>query len=80
VRALGSGRAELVIVYGRHGVGKSELLVRAMEGHDGLYYQATAEVMAQQLADIAAELQRTAQPPDRGRGGRAPCSRGRVST
>lgn len=47
VDALRSDRAELVIVYGRRGVGKSELLVRAMEGREGLYYQATDEVMAQ---------------------------------
>jgi AAA+ ATPase superfamily predicted ATPase len=59
-RALVSNRAELVIVYGRRGAGKSELLVRALEGRPGFYYQATAEVMAQQLADLAAELQHTA--------------------
>ncbi len=60
VDALRSDRAELVIVYGRRGVGKSELLVRAMEGREGLYYQATDEVMAQQLADIAVEVRRAA--------------------
>jgi len=60
VDALQSNRAELVIVYGRRGVGKSELLVRAMEGREGLYYQATEEVMAQQLADIALEMRRAA--------------------
>ncbi len=62
-RAFDSSRAELVIVYGRRGVGKSELLVRALEGHNGLYYQATTEVMPQQLADLAAELQRAALGP-----------------
>ncbi len=60
VDALRSDRAELVIVYGRRGVGKSEILVRAMEGREGLYYQATEEVMAQQLADIALEMRRVA--------------------
>lgn len=59
-RAMASNHAELVIVYGRRGVGKSELLVRALEGRSGLYYQATAEVMAQQLVDLAAELRRIA--------------------
>ncbi len=59
-RALASDRAELVIVYGRRGVGKSELLVRALEGRLELYYQATAEVMAQQLTDLAAEVRRAA--------------------
>ena len=59
-RALRSDRAELLIVYGRRGVGKSELLVRALEGSEGLYYQATAEVLAQQLADLSTELQRAA--------------------
>jgi AAA+ ATPase superfamily predicted ATPase len=59
-RALSSNRAELIVVYGRRGVGKSELLVRALEGHRGLYYQATAEVISQQLVDLSAEARRAA--------------------
>jgi uncharacterized protein len=59
-RALDSDKAELIVVYGRRGVGKSELLVRAMESHRGLYYQATAEVITQQLVDLAAEARRVA--------------------
>jgi AAA+ ATPase superfamily predicted ATPase len=55
-RTLDSDRAELLIVYGRRGAGKSELLLRAVEGWGGLYYQATTEVMAQQLTDLAAEM------------------------
>lgn len=59
-RVVRSDRAELLIVYGRRGVGKSELLVRTLEGSAGLYYQATAEVLAQQLGDLSTELQRAA--------------------
>ncbi len=59
-RALHSDKAELIVVYGRRGVGKSELLIRAIEGHRGLYYQATAEVITQQLVDLAAEARRAA--------------------
>lgn len=59
-RMLDSRRAELVIVYGPRGVGKSELLVRGLTGRPGRYYQATAEVITQQLADLAAEMRRTA--------------------
>jgi len=59
-RAMDSDRAELIIVYGRRGAGKSELLIRAIEGHAGIYYQATAEVIAQQLADLGAEARQAA--------------------
>jgi len=50
-------------LYGRRGAGKSRLLVRALEGRAGLYYQATTEVMRQQLADISAETRRVVGAP-----------------
>jgi len=58
-RALESSRAEMIVVYGRRGAGKSELLVRAVAGRGGFFYQATAEVIDQQLADLSAELRRS---------------------
>ncbi len=57
--ALRSDRAELVVMYGRRGVGKSELLVRAIPPHS-FYYQATAQLMQQQLGDLTQELNRVA--------------------
>ena len=40
-RFLRSRRAELVIVYGRRGVGKSTLLREALSGRRHWYFQAT---------------------------------------
>ncbi len=57
--ALRSDRAELVVLYGRRGVGKSELLVRAIPPRS-FYYQATAQLMQQQLGDLTQELNRVA--------------------
>ncbi len=57
--ALRSDRAELVVMFGRRGVGKSELLVRAIPPR-GFYYQATAQLMQQQLVDLTQELNRVA--------------------
>ncbi|MBI4491554.1 MAG: ATP-binding protein [Chloroflexi bacterium] len=51
---LGSSRAELAIVYGRRGVGKSALLVEALAGRPHLYYQATTRALPQQLEDLTA--------------------------
>jgi AAA+ ATPase superfamily predicted ATPase len=59
-RALDSNKAELVIVYGRRGSGKSQLLLHALSDRPALYYQATAEVIAQQLTDLTSELARIA--------------------
>jgi len=61
-KTLSSPKAELVIVYGRRGSGKSELLVRAIENHTAFYYQATAELPRQQLLDLSDELRRFAGP------------------
>jgi AAA+ ATPase superfamily predicted ATPase len=59
-RSLSSNQAELVIVYGRRGSGKSELLIQAIADHHALYYQATTELLPQQLVDLTNELRRVA--------------------
>ncbi len=59
-RSLSSKQAELVIVYGRRGSGKSELLIQAINDHYALYYQATTELLPQQLVDLTNELRRVA--------------------
>jgi AAA+ ATPase superfamily predicted ATPase len=53
--SLASTQAELVIVYGRRGSGKSELLIQAIMDHRALYYQATTELLPQQLADLTSQ-------------------------
>ncbi|MBI3977507.1 MAG: ATP-binding protein, partial [Chloroflexi bacterium] len=55
-RALGSRRAELIVVYGRRGVGKSALLAEALAGQPHLFYQATTRTLPQQLEDLTAAL------------------------
>src|SRR5256885_784690 len=59
-RSLSSAQAELVIVYGRRGSGKSELLIQAITNRHALYYQATTELLPQQLADLTNELRHVA--------------------
>jgi AAA+ ATPase superfamily predicted ATPase len=59
-RSLSSNQAELVIVYGRRGSGKSELLIQAITNQHALYYQATTELLPQQLVDLTNELRRVA--------------------
>jgi len=53
---IASPRSELIIVYGRRGVGKSALLAEALSGQPHLYYQATTRTMPQQLEDLTAAL------------------------
>jgi hypothetical protein len=53
---LASPRSELIIVYGRRGVGKSALLAEGLSGQPHLYYQATTRMMPQQLEDLTAAL------------------------
>ena len=55
-RSLSSSQAELVIVYGRRGSGKSELLIQAITNRLAFYYQTTTELLPQQLADLTNEL------------------------
>ncbi len=53
---LASPRPELIIVYGRRGVGKSALLAEALSERPHLYYQATTRTLPQQLEDLSAAL------------------------
>lgn len=55
-RTLSSNRSELVIIYGRRGVGKSTLLAEALAQHPHFFYQATTRTLTQQLEDITAAL------------------------
>lgn len=59
--ALASARSELVVVYGRRGVGKTTLLTETLARRPHLYYQATTRVIPQQLEDLTAAL-RAYQP------------------
>jgi len=54
--ALASKRAELVIVYGRRGAGKTTLITETLADQPYLYYQATTELLPQQLEDLTAAL------------------------
>jgi AAA+ ATPase superfamily predicted ATPase len=54
---LSSPRPELVVVYGRRGVGKSTLLSEALAGQHHLFYQATTRALPQQLEDLTSALQ-----------------------
>src|SRR5436190_1427672 len=53
-QSLQSSRAEMVILYGRRGVGKSALLrdVLRAEGHSFLYYRAVRRTLPLQLAAL----------------------------
>lgn len=53
---LESGRPELVILYGRRGIGKSSLVAEALAGRAHFYYQATTRALPQQLEDLTAAL------------------------
>lgn len=52
-RFLASQRSELLILYGRRGVGKSALIAEALSGQTHLYYQATTRALVQQLEDLS---------------------------
>lgn len=54
-----SGRsAELLVVYGRRRIGKTELLAHLAADVRSIYYEATDSVVADQLRDLTAELAR----------------------
>jgi uncharacterized protein len=53
-----SGRAELLVVYGRRRVGKTELLAHLAAQTRSFYFEATDTVPAQQLRDLTGELAR----------------------
>jgi len=52
------GDAELLVVYGRRRIGKTELLTHLATGVRSLYIEATDSVPADQLRDLGAELAR----------------------
>lgn len=55
---LRSDRAELLVVYGRRRIGKTELLTHLAAGTRSLHVEATDAVAADQLRDLGAELAR----------------------
>lgn len=56
---LSGDRAELLVVYGRRRVGKTELLAHLAGTSRSLFYEATDTVKADQLRDLTAELARS---------------------
>ncbi|MGH3516735.1 MAG: ATP-binding protein [Haloechinothrix sp.] len=57
-RRISGTEAELLVVYGRRRVGKTELLAHLASTVRSLYFEATDTVKADQLADLTAELTR----------------------
>lgn len=55
---LASDRAELLVVYGRRRIGKTELLAHMAAGTRSVHFEATASVAMDQLRDLSAELGR----------------------
>src|SRR5665647_2769762 len=53
------GSAELLVVWGRRRVGKTELLSRFLSGRRGLLFEATAGTTADQLGDLTRVLAET---------------------
>ncbi|WP_129668998.1 ATP-binding protein [Phytoactinopolyspora endophytica] len=56
---LTSNQAELLVVYGRRRIGKTELLSHLATSSKALYIEATDTVRAEQLRDVSAELARS---------------------
>lgn len=52
-QAIASRRSELVVLYGRRGVGKSALIAEALRGQHHFFYQATTRTLPQQLEDLS---------------------------
>ncbi|MCG5219930.1 ATP-binding protein [Streptosporangium sp. KLBMP 9127] len=57
-RRLTGDKAELLVVYGRRRVGKTELLAHLAAGMRSFYFEATDTVVQQQLRDFTDELAR----------------------
>lgn len=57
-RRLSGDQAELLVIYGRRRVGKTELLTHLAAGVHSLYFEATDTVAADQLRDLTDELVR----------------------
>lgn len=55
---VASASAELLVVYGRRRVGKTELLSQVADAERALYFEATDSVAADQLLDLTTELAR----------------------
>lgn len=55
---LAGDRAELLVVYGRRRIGKTELLTHLADGRRSLYVEATDSVASDQLRDLGDELAR----------------------
>jgi len=58
-----SAEADLLVIYGRRRVGKTELLTHLAGRHRSLYFEATDTVAREQLADMTAELARVTGDP-----------------
>ncbi len=66
-RFVRSARPEMVIIYGRRGVGKTMLLAEALQSAPHLFYQASTRTLPQQLEDMTAALR--AYAPEMAMGG-----------
>ncbi len=55
---LTSGKAELLVVYGRRRIGKTELLAHLAADTRSLYFESTDTVALDQLRDLTAALAR----------------------
>lgn len=53
-----SGRAELIVMYGRRRVGKTELLLQFIKGKAGLYYLASEEGDAANIREFSLQIAR----------------------
>ena len=62
-RALKSGRSELIPIYGRRRVGKSELILKFMAGNPGVYYLGKQSPAALQVRDFLEEAARALDMP-----------------
>jgi len=58
-RRMDGNSAELLVIYGRRRMGKTELLAHLAASVRSLYYEATNSVAADQLADLTVQLARS---------------------
>jgi len=61
--AFASGRSEFIPVYGRRRVGKSELILRFMQGKPGVYYLGSQSPSGLQVREFLVEAARTLNMP-----------------
>ena len=62
-RALGSARSELIPIYGRRRVGKSEFILKFMAGNPGVYYLGQQSSAALQVREFLEEAARALGMP-----------------